>query len=448
MNSSQAELEDIRVYLDKTSRKRGETCETQAASGVDRESPSKVALEDTSYPLTYLVAFGIQVRRGPRRCTYDDGHEMTEPTNIASRIGEDRIREAFQYAASGMAIMDLEGRFQETNPAYQAMVGRNAQELDKESVLTITHEEDRGNCRQHLNQLISGQLASSILEKRYVRRDGGFAWVRSSFSLLKDQQGRPSHIILICNDISEQRRAERFLAENEKLSLMGQLAATIAHEINNQLEAVLNLLHLVKEAQSLAQAREFTVRAEEEIQRAADIATHTLQFHKQQTRPTSTNLVDLLGSVLLLFKGKLMLAKVVAHLDKEDGVFLACYPSEIRQVMANLVQNAIQAMPHGGRLLLRIRRATDWRTDSPGVRITVADTGRGMNRRTRQHIYDAFFTTKGTEGTGLGLWVSAGIIAKHRASMHLRSKESPGPSGTAFTLIFPCDGVEHKTAFD
>jgi PAS domain S-box-containing protein len=369
---------------------------------------------------------------------------MQELTNIASKIGEDRIREAFQYAASGMAITDLDGHFQETNPAYRGIVGRGPEDLDRESILSITHQEDRQNCREHLDRLVSGAMASFVLEKRYVHLDGSAAWVRSSFSLLKDQKGRPSHIILICNDITEQRRATRLLVENEKLALMGQLAATIAHEINNPLEAVLNLLYLVREAESLEQARDFTARAEAEVQRAADIATHTLQFYKQQTRPTSINLADLLGSVLILFEGKLASAHIAVQLEKEGGVDLTCYASQIRQVMANLIQNAIQAMPKGGRLRLRVRRSTDWRTDTPGVRITVADTGRGMSPGTRQHIYDAFFTTKGTAGTGLGLWVAAGILAKHGGSMHLRSNEASGASGTAFTLIFPCDGTESK----
>lgn len=196
-------------------------------------------------------------------------------------------------------------------------------------------------------------MASFVLEKRYVRFDGGSAWVRSSFSLLKDQKGRPSHIILICNDITEQRRAQRLLVENEKLALMGQLAATIAHEINNPLEAVLNLLYLAREAESLEETRDFTARAEAEVQRAADIATHTLQFYKQQTGPTSTNLADLLGSVLILFEGKLASSHIAVQLEEEGGVDLTCYAGEMRQVMANLIQNAIQAMPKGGKLRLR-----------------------------------------------------------------------------------------------
>jgi PAS domain S-box-containing protein len=363
---------------------------------------------------------------------------MQEQTRTPSRIGEDRIREAFEYAASGMAITDLDGRFQETNPAYREIVARTQQELESETILSITDPEDRQKCQNHLESLVSGERASFVLEKRYVRPDGCAVWVRNSFSLLKDEQGQPSHVILVCNDITERRRAERMFAETEKLVVAGQLSASIAHEINNPVEAVLNLLYLLRGAESLDQAHEFAARAEEQVQRVAEIATNTLRFHKHQTNPTPTNIAQLLESVLLMFQGKLVAAKVDVHLQKDGEPNLVCYSGEMRQVLANLILNAVEAMPKGGRLRLRVKSASDWRTGVPGVRVTVADNGLGMNALTRRHIYDAFFTTKGTLGTGLGLWVTAGIIAKHGGSMHLRSSDLVGASGTVFTLIFPC----------
>jgi PAS domain S-box-containing protein len=372
------------------------------------------------------------------------GRQMQEQARPKSQIGEDRIREAFEFAASGMAITDLDGRFQETNPAYREIVGRNFN-LENETILSITHPEDRENCSNHLDWLLSGETHSFLLEKRYVRPDGISVWVRNSFSLLKDEHGHPSHIILICNDITERRRAERMLVEREKLAVVGQLATSIAHEINNPLEAVLNLLYLIKGSDSLDQAHVFAAQAEEEIQRATQIASNTLQFHKQQTKPASINMVRLVESVLVLFKGKLAAAKVAVELEQRGNPELICFAGEIRQVLANLVRNALEAMPAGGRLRVRVRQSTDWRADEPGVRITVADTGFGMSRETRRRIYDPFFTTKGTEGTGLGLWVTATILAKHRGSMHLRSKTTPGASGTVFTLIFPKIGAQTKS---
>jgi PAS domain S-box-containing protein len=367
-----------------------------------------------------------------------------QEVRLVSEIGEDRIREAFEYAASGMAITDLDGHFQETNPAYKEIVGRTLRDLQGESILSITHNDDRENCRYHLDKLLSGQTPSFVLEKRYVRPDESSVWVRNSFALLKDRLGRPSHIILICNDITERRRAERLLVEQEKLALVGQLATSIAHEISNPLEAVLNLLYLIRESANLDEVHAFAAQAEEEVQRAAQIASNTLKFHKQQTKPASINVVQLVESVLVLFKGKIAAAKVALEVEPRGKPELICFAGEIWQVLANMIRNALDAMPSGGRLRVRVRRSTDWRRGEAGVRITIADTGFGMSRETRRQIYDPFFTTKGPSGTGLGLWVTAGILARHRGSMHLRSKTIPGTSGTAFTLIFPLVGAERE----
>jgi PAS domain S-box-containing protein len=369
---------------------------------------------------------------------------MRNRKSSTSSIGEEQIREAFEYAASGMAVADLDLHLSGSNSAYREIVGRTQQELDSETILSITHPEDREDCQQHLNWLVSGKINSFVLEKRYVRPDETAVWVRNSFSLLKDERGDPSHIILICNDITERRRAERLLVESEKLAIVGQLAASIAHEINNPLEGALNLIYLVRTAETLEDARSLAAQAEEEIQRAAQIATHTLHFHKQQTKPASTNIASLVQSVLAIFKGKLHMCGIEVEFKQSDDPELICYSGEIRQVLANLVRNAIEAMPNGGVLRIRVKPVTDWRTGVPGVRITVADTGSGMSRDTRRRIYDPFFTTKGTLGTGLGLWVSAGILTKHQGSMHVRSSVLPGASGTAFTLIFPRSGAEGK----
>jgi PAS domain S-box-containing protein len=370
------------------------------------------------------------------------GAAMQELMTTPSPIGEDRIREAFQYAASGMAIMDLHGNFEETNPAYREIVGRTQAELQDQTVLSITHTEDRANCARHLDGLVSGRTDSFILEKRYLRPDGTPIWVRNSFSLLKDKYGYSNHVIMICNDVSERRRAEQLLVESEKLAVVGQLAACIAHEINNPLEAVLNLLYLVREAETLEEAHGFATQATEEVQRVAQIASHTLQFHREQSKAGMTDIVSVIDSVLALFKGKLALGNINVHIEAKDSPQLVCFPGEIRQVLANLLRNSIEAMPRGGTLYLRVRHATDWRSGERGVRMTIADTGYGMNAQTRSRIYEPFFTTKGLQGTGLGLWITAGIVAKHKGSMHLRSRDTSPTTGTAFTLIFPDDGAQ------
>ena len=360
--------------------------------------------------------------------------------------GEDRLREGFKYAASGMALTDLDGRFQETNPAYRQIFGRTELALASETILSLLDEEDRPPCESELKRLLAGEIPSFVMEKRYLQPSGKPVWVHTSFSLLKNPDSRPRFIILICSDTTDHRRAEQRLAEMEKLAMVGQLTSSIAHEINNPLESVLNLLYLAKETNSLEQARQFVAEAEQEAGRVARIALDTLQFQKEQARPDRTNVAKLIESVLTLFRGKLDQLRIELHLNRIGAPSLICYPGEIRQILANLIRNAVDSMPRGGHLRIRIRPATDWRSGDAGVRITIADTGQGMSVETCRHIYEPFFTTKSNAGTGLGLWITAHILAKHRGSMHVRSTVAAENSGTAFTLIFPYKGAEGRAA--
>jgi PAS domain S-box-containing protein len=371
---------------------------------------------------------------------------MSQASRGGSPTGEYRIREAFQYAAAGMAITDLDGRFQETNPAYNRILDRTEEELQHETILSVTDPADREDCGEQIARLVAGDIPSFVTEKRYLRVSGEPIWVRNSFSLLKDQGGVPTHIILICDDITERRRAERLLIESEKLATVGQLTSSIAHEINDPVEAAMNLLYLAQEASTLDEAKQYAAEAERQVRHVAQIATDTLRFRKDTSRPAAHDISELLHSVLTLYKGKLMQARVRIHLDRRDSPHLICFAGEIRQVFANLIRNAIDAMPEGGDLRVRLKPGTDWRSGAPGVRITVSDTGHGIHPKIREQIYEPFFTTKGTQGTGLGLWVTARILKKHRGSMHVRSSNSPQRSWTAFTLAFPCSGAEGENA--
>ncbi len=371
---------------------------------------------------------------------------MPQSARVPSRIGEDRIREAFEYAVVGMAITDLEGHFQETNPAFHLIVGRSERELDRETIYSVTHEEDRANCHRHLARLVAGEIPSFTVEKRYLRPGRDTVWVHNSFSLLRDAEGRAAHIIVICNDITERRRVERLLIENEKLATIGQLASSIAHEINDPLETVINLLFLVQEADTLEEARRFAAQADGEIKHVAQITAQTLRFRREPAEPVPADLAELLESVLALYKGRLSQSRVQVHVHKRKAPALICYPGEIRQVFSNLIRNAIDAMPRGGHFHARVKPATHWRSGASGVRVTVADTGYGMPPHIRARIFEPFFTTKGDLGTGLGLWVTDRITSKHHGSMQVRSSNMPGNSWTAFTVVFPCVGAAGEAA--
>ncbi|MEK6398587.1 MAG: ATP-binding protein, partial [Terriglobus sp.] len=269
----------------------------------------------------------------------------------------------------------------------------------------------------------------------------GRIWLASYFPVFIGEEVR--WVGVIVTEVTERRQAEEAMRRTEKLAIAGRLASSIAHEISNPLEAVTNALYLLKSSPSLdKQALDWVALAQTELERMGEITQQTLRFHRQSSVATDVEVTEMLRSVLLLHTTKLRSAKVQVQLRLEDSALLFGYAGELRQLFANLVGNAIDAMPEGGNLFVRAR--TMRHNGSRGVRITVADQGMGMSDAVRQRIFEPFFTTKESNGTGLGLWVSAEILEKHRGTLLVRSRQAVhrgDRSGTIFSLFFPWDGV-------
>ena len=218
----------------------------------------------------------------------------------------------------------------------------------------------------------------------------------------------------------------------ERLSAAGKIAASISHEINNPLEAVTNLLYLAELGNVGDAEREYIRMAQGELARIAEITAHTLKFYRQQSAPASTSLAELFESALVIFDRRLKNAGIVVDKQWDPAApRVLCRSGEIRQVFANLVGNAIDAMPTGGRLELSVTRHQD------GVRIVASDTGQGISEADQARILEPFFTTKGASGTGLGLSISAEILQRHGGTLQFTSSTRPGASGTRFLLYLP-----------
>jgi PAS domain S-box-containing protein len=351
----------------------------------------------------------------------------------------------FAHAATGFAVTGCDGRILHANKALAGIIDRTASEINEANLFELTHPDDQSKHRKLLNQLLAAEIPGYIIEKRLMRPDGTSVWVRNSVSLVGEDRSQDGKIVHICEDITDRKRAEQILERQEQMAAIGRLTSSIVHEINNPLEAVFNLIYLARRAENQAEAGVFLKIAEEELSRASEITMQGLQFHRQSTVATSSNVVEIMRTVLVLFKGKLRGANIRVAVTNEDSPELLCFAGEVRQVFVNLISNAVESMPAGGLLTVRVRPGTDWRSGSMGVRVTVADSGSGISAETRQRMYEAFYTTKGSGGSGLGLWVTANIVRKHQGSMHVRSKRGDG-SGTVFTLVFPYRGAEGKTA--
>jgi PAS domain S-box-containing protein len=247
-------------------------------------------------------------------------------------------------------------------------------------------------------------------------------------------------------DTTEQKRAEETLRRTEKLAAAGRLAASIAHEINNPLEAVTNLLYLIRQEDLSPDTAQFAEMAQQEVARVSEITQQTLRFYRQSTLPGIANVREILDSVLTLHLGRIQTLQVALQREYHEDLPLYCFAGELRQLFANLIGNALDAMtPEGGRLLVRARRVEQQGPAGvpvSGIRVSVADTGCGITAEARRHIFEPFFTTKEATGTGLGLWVSEQIIRKHNGSVRVRSRSSAPSMGTVFSVFFPDTGPQ------
>ena len=256
---------------------------------------------------------------------------------------------------------------------------------------------------------------------------------------MRNIDGETTGIIVFGVDITDRQNAEHALIQSEKLAAVGRLANTVAHEINNPLEAVTNLLYLATTSEELSPLiKGYLESAECELRRVSNIANQTLRFNKNSAHQAAVFCQNLFADTLSIYQGRLLNSRVQVDERKRASHAVICFEGEIRQVLSNLISNALDALHStGGRLLLRSREATHSKTSQKGVVLTIADTGPGMTDTVVHRIYEAFFTTKGIGGTGLGLWISAGIVDRHHGSLRVRSSQNNTRHGTVFTIFLP-----------
>ncbi len=350
-------------------------------------------------------------------------------------------------APIGLAFVDRSCRFVRVNQVFADLtgvavsrhLGRTLPELLAQSVV----KEMEGA----VQRVFATEEPVRNLE---INGEGGarrrpWTWLISAYPVrTTSNQVRWAGIIVL--DASERKRNEEALRRSEKLAVTGRLAASIAHEINNPLEAVTNLLFLLRNFSELpAAAQQYVSMAEHEVRRIAEITQQTLRFYRQPSQQARTAMAELLDPVLSLYQTRLSALNIRVERDYEAEMTLFCFAGEIRQVFANLVGNAIDASSDGGRLLVRVRRSHHWKDSAQtGIRFAIADTGSGMAPEVREHIFEAFFTTKEVTGTGLGLWVSHEIVLRHHGLMHVRSRVAASEpaaahksSGTVLQIFIP-----------
>ena len=272
-------------------------------------------------------------------------------------------------------------------------------------------------------------------ELKHTTRMGAHLVIASRWNPYVDEYGRRLGTFEINRDITAQKQSEEALRRSEKLAATGRLAATIAHEINNPLEAVTNLMYLIGNGSLDPSSREYLAMAQRELQRVSQLTKQTLGFYRANSRPEAIDVGEMLEEVLGLYAGRLQSKAIQVEKRYGQGEAVQAVAGEVRQVFSNLIANAIDALPHGGRLALRI--AYQRHPGRRGVRVAIADNGSGIAPEHRASIFEPFFTTKKDVGTGLGLWVAQEIVGKYGGYIRVRSRVGPGNSGTVFTMFLP-----------
>jgi PAS domain S-box-containing protein len=350
------------------------------------------------------------------------------------------LESIYRTAPIGLALFDsVEFRYLRVNDRQAETLG-----LPIEKILgrRITEIAPLKGVEEIFRQVAAGRtIRNHVFEGELPTRPGEHRFWNVNYSPVFSSDGKVEAIAAVVQEITNRKKAEDALIQSEKLAAVGRLASSISHEINNPLEAITNLFYLIHTSKGLPpEVAEYVQIAQSELSRVCQIATQTLRFHRQAVSATRVTAKDLVDAVLNLYQGRLLNSGIQVETDFLVSRPILCFENDIRQVLNNLIANAIDAMRQGGRLIVRAHEARDRSNGDgarKGVRITIADTGHGMSPAVRARIFEPFYSTKELNGTGLGLWISSGIVDRHQGKLTLRSTDHPVYHSTVFALFLP-----------
>src|SRR5262249_35097731 len=371
---------------------------------------------------------------------YREAQEQIAETRRAQEMlerGKESMQLAQEYVGIGIWEWDLQTGALVWSDEICRLHGIEVEKFDGryESWMESIFLEDR----QQVHRSITDALASNgeyEVQYRVILADKSIHWLeaRGRTILIGDM---PVRMLGVAMDVTSRKAAEERLRQSEKLAATGRLAASIPHEINNPLASVMNALYsLLTSAKVPDPALVFVRTAEEELARVVHITKQTLGFYREISSPVMSSIPHLFEEVLTAYDSRLEQGQILVHKEFADVGQLAAFPSELRQVFSNLVLNAIEASAPTGSIFIRVRQAHSG-DGLDGIRITVADNGCGIAKENMSRIFEPFFTTKESKGTGLGLWVSQGIVQKHQGKISVRSRTDDAHHGTCCTVFLP-----------
>jgi PAS domain S-box-containing protein len=372
-------------------------------------------------------------------------HWIGSSTDIHDqKLAEDALREReqrFRVLAESLPqlvwIRDASGQYIYCNQRLLDYVGRSTEWLQRQAWEAVHPDDVDTTLRKWKLSLETGVPYEN--EYRLRRHDGVYRWFLARGIPIRNEAGEIQRWLGSSTDVQDQKLAEDALRRTEKLTTAGRFAASMAHEINNPLNAVVNILFLALNDEGLSDTtRSLLESADKELARVGQYVTQTLRFHKQSTAPSDADLGEIMDSVLAMYAPRFRSSSIQLERQYRTRQTLRCFSSEVRQVFANLIGNALDATAEEGHIQVRVREARMWTEPAVrGIRVLVADRGAGIPQELRPQLFEPFVSTKELTGVGLGLWVSQGIVHKHNGQLTLRTSTDPARHGTLFSVFFP-----------
>ncbi len=362
-----------------------------------------------------------------------------------------QLRTTLASIGDGVITCDIDGRIRMMNQVASDMTGWKIDDALGRPLDTVFHIfngatrqliEDPVHKVKRLDAIV-GLGPDTTTDTILVRRDGTEINISDSGAPIRDQDGAITGIVLVFRDVTVARRTQEALIANEKLAVAGRLAASIAHEIHNPLDSVSNMLYLMGSGSTEEENKQFLAMAQQEIARVTQISRSMLSLYRESTAPIPINIREILSGTLVLLDHRVQDLQSTVSLDAPEDLTVHGFPAELRQVFTNLVINAVEAAGASGHVEVSAKHvhpadapATDRHTD--GVLVEIVDDGPGISDAASSKLFQPFFSTKGEQGTGLGLWVSRGIVSKHGGMIHLESrKDTRGAVARVFLSTQP-----------
>jgi PAS domain S-box-containing protein len=367
---------------------------------------------------------------------------------------EQQLRTTLASIGDGVITCDADGRIQMMNPVAVELTGWSQAEAHGQPLETVFHivndvtrepVENPVSKVKRLNR-ITGLGNHAIL----IRKDKTELHVADSGAPIRDRTEGIAGVVLVFRDITMERKTQDALLASEKLAVAGRLAATIAHEIHNPLDSVSNLLYLMRNGASEDESEQFMDMAEQELARVTQISRAMLGLYRESKAPVLVDLKEMLQEILLLMERRFSDGQVTIQSELPSNIKVDAFPAELRQVFTNLIANAAEAAGPGGEVRIRVTPQSgtvrQGQKREAGAIVTISDNGMGIPPEVRPHLFQPFFTTKGEKGTGLGLWVSRGIVTKHGGTIELASDTGETTHGTVVTVFLATKPTIHAVA--